>query len=250
MNQAAHGGARRRLAVRAGTLVVAVMLALGLPGRTVRAQQQTSADLSVDSLLERAARGVAAGRTLRASFEQTLTNPDIRQTRVSRGTFAQAGPMRFAFRFTDPAGDAIVADGTAIWVYLPSSAPGQALKLPLSQGAQLDLLTQLLVAPRSSYTVTARPSAELDGRRVTVLHLAPRLAGTPFASATLWIDTESALVRQLEAVELSGLVRRIRFRDIRPDVELPREALTFAVPANVKVVDATALMGGRPPALR
>ncbi|MDA1081256.1 MAG: outer membrane lipoprotein carrier protein LolA [Gemmatimonadetes bacterium] len=205
------------------------------------------AQTSTDSLLDRAARSIAAARPISASFEQTLTNPDIRETKTSRGNFAQQGPARFAFRFTSPDGDAIIADGTSLWVYLPSSARGQALKLPIAQGAQLDLLTQLLTAPRASYTITPLPAAEIDGRPTTVVRLTPRLLDTPFTRATLWIDPVEALVRQIEAVEPSGLIRRIRFRDIRTDVELPRGALNFVVPPNVKVIDASGLLGRTPP---
>ena len=76
----------------------------------------------------------------------------------------------------------------------------------------------------------------------------PALAqNAPFTRARLWIDRTDALVRQVEAVELSGLVRRVRFRDVQSDVELPRDALTFAVPPNVKVLDASGLMGNLKP---
>ena len=158
----------------------------------------------------------------------------------------QQGPSKFAFRFTEPAGDAIVADGTTLWVYLPSSARGQVLKLPIAQGAQLDLLTQLLTAPRTSYTVTEGPAGEIGSRAVSVFTLVPKSPNIPFTRATLWIDREDALVRQLEAIEPSGLVRRLRFRDIRIDVELARDALTFVVPANVKVLYASGLLGVKP----
>lgn len=219
--------------------IAAVLIATAPHGAT--------AQLPTDSLLDRAARTVATARPIRASFEQTLTNPDTRETRTTRGEFAQQGPAKFAFRFSDPAGDAIVADGAAIWVYLPSTARGQALKLPLVQGAQLDLLTQLLTAPRASYKITEGRGEEMGGRAVAVVRLDPKVPGTPFTRATLWIDREDALVRQLEAVEPSGLIRRIRFRDIRTDGELPVGMLTFVVPPNVKVIDASPLFGIKPP---
>lgn len=202
---------------------------------------------AADSLLDRAAAAIAGGRTLRAAFEQTLTNPDIGETRTTRGEFAQRGASRFAFRFTEPAGDAIVADGAAIWVYLPSSARGQVLKLPVAQGAQLDLLAQLLTTPRTTYRVTTGADTTLAGRATGVFTLVPRAQNAPFTRARLWIDRDDALVRQVEAVELSGLIRRVRFRDVQSDVELPRDALTFTVPANVKVLDASGLMGNLKP---
>ena len=229
-------------AARLNALVLALS-ALAVPMAAGGAQGQRT-----DSLLDRAARSIAAGRTLRALFDQTLTNPDTRQVRTSHGEFVQQGPSKFAFRFSDPAGDAIVADGAAIWVYLPSTARGQALKLPIAQGAQLDLLSQLLTNPRATYKVTEGAPEEVASRAVSVVTLLPKAQNTPFTKATLWIDREDASVRQLEAVEPSGLIRRIRFRDIRADVELPPDALTFVVPPNVKVIDATALLGGlRPP---
>lgn len=184
---------------------------------------------------------------MRAAFEQTLYNPDIKQTKVSRGEFGQQGAARFAFRFSDPPGDAIVADGSAIWVYLPSASRGQALKLPIAQGAQLDLITQLLTAPRASYKITTGRPTELGGRPVVVVQLEPKVAGTPFTHATLWLDRDEALVRQLEAVEPSGLVRKIRFTEMRTDVELPAGMLTFTVPTGVKVLDASGLFGVKPP---
>lgn len=239
--------ALRRYARRVRASRVPVWSALLVASVCAAAPRATAAQASIDSLLDRAARHVASSRTIRAGFEQTLTNPDTREIRNSKGEFAQQGPAKFAFRFTDPAGDVIVADGAAIWVYLPSSARGQALKLPLAQGAQLDLMTQLLTAPQASYRVTEGRSEEMGGRAVAVVRLDPKVPGTPFTRATLWIGREDALVRQLEAVEPSGLLRRIRFRDIRTDVELAPGMLTFTVPANVKVIDASGLFGMKPP---
>ena len=232
----------RRAAPRPRTLgAAAAALVFAVAPCTARAQTPT------DSLLDQAARAVAASRTMVAAFEQTLTNPDIKQSKVSRGSFVQQGPARFAFRFTEPGGDAIVADGTALWIYLPSSARGQVLKMPIAQGAQLDLMTQLLTSPRTSYAITDGPAETLGGKPVVVVHLTPKLSTAPFVRATLWIDPETAVVQQLEATETSGLVRRIRFSDIRTDVALPAGALTFVVPGDAKVVDATGLLGARAP---
>ena len=224
---------------------LAAHLAAGAAATPAGAQARTQA--ATDSLLDRAARFVASARPMRASFEQTLFNPDVRQTKTSRGDFAQLGAAKFAFRFSDPPGDAIIADGNAIWVYLPSAARGQALKLPIAQGAQLDLITQLLTAPRASYKITTGNPTELGGRPVVVVQLDPKVAGTPFTKATIWLDRDDALIRQLEAVEPSGLVRTIRFTNMRLDAELPAGMLTFTVPTGVKVIDASGLFGVKPP---
>jgi outer membrane lipoprotein-sorting protein len=226
--------------------VLRVIAAFAVAAATAHA---ASAQSLADSLLERAAKAVAQARTMRATFEQTVTNPDLKQSKNSKGEFGQQGASKFAMRFTDPPGDAIVADGQNVWVYLPSASKGQAIKLPLTEGAQLDLFAQLLTSPKTSYKITDGGRATIGERPVQVVQLDPKVPGTPFAKATLWIDRENALVRQLEAVELSGLIRRIRFADIRSDGELPANFLKFVVPEGVKVFDASGLFGGvKPPA--
>ena len=63
-----------------------------------------------------------------------------------------------------------VADGRFVWVYLPSSAPGQVVKRPASAGATvpIDFTGQFLSAPRSKYEIAAASigaaGLSVDGR--------------------------------------------------------------------------------------
>src|SRR5690606_21475227 len=95
-----------------------------------------------DRAIVAAVRAYAQVRTARATFEQTIRNPLIGRTLTSRGEFEQARPDRFAFRFSDPEGDVIIADGRYVWAYLPSSEPGQVIRSPLTSDAagSLDLI--------------------------------------------------------------------------------------------------------------
>ena len=95
----------------------------------------TAADTAAIALLERVAEAYRGARTLRAAFTQTLTPVGGGAPMTSRGEFLQAGASRFAFRFTEPAEDRIVADGRAVWLYLPSTLRGQAIRLPRGVGA-------------------------------------------------------------------------------------------------------------------
>ena len=198
------------------------------------------------ALLDRAARAFASVRTVRAQFAQTLTNPGARSVQASHGEFFQRGPSRFAFRFSDPPGDAIVSDGVALWVYVPSAARGQVLKMPGESGAALDFLTQLLAAPREHYTVAIRPDSSIGSHPVAVFALSPKSGNAPFTHATLWVGRDDLLLWQLEAVERSGLVRRVTFSAIRTNIDLPGGALAFTVPEGVRVIDQAALFGGKP----
>ncbi len=210
-----------------------------------QAGAQTSPDTTAAlALYRKAAVRFANARTIRAEFEQTLVSPISRTPRVSRGEMLQRPPSRFAFRFTDPAGDAVIADGEALWVYLPSSAKGQVLKLPREVGGAFDVVARLLANPGDRNQVRVVPAADMVGDEPVRLYaLTPRSEGAPFQSAKVWIGAD-ALVRQIEIEEPGGLRRRLRFSSMRLGAKLPRSAFVFTVPEGVRVIDQAALMGG------
>jgi len=106
---------------------------------------------STDATIDRAVAAWAKVKTVRGTFEQTVTNSLTGSSANSRGTYAQERPNRLAIRFEQPGTDAIIADGKVVWVYLPSSAPGQVIKRPATDRASvpIDLTGQFLGSPRT-----------------------------------------------------------------------------------------------------
>jgi outer membrane lipoprotein carrier protein len=225
-----------------GTIIASCTLA-----SAVTAQSSPSADSAALRLVERAADAYSSARTLRATFEQTLRNPRTGTEYRAAGEFLQRGTTHFAFKFTDPEGDRIVADGDVLWLYLPSNAPGQALKVPRAAGAGLDIASELLRDPAARYRVRAVESAEVDGRTAHGVELIPRVAGGAFARATLWIDPVQALVRRAVISEAAGMERTIHFTSMRVGGTLPADAFVFTPPPGVRVIDQAALLGGSVP---
>ena len=205
--------------------------------------QDTSA--STSELVDRAAQQYRAAASVRAAFEQTLTVPGS-PPQAASGEYFQGSNSRFALRFSAPAGDAIVNDGTSLWLYVPSSAPGQVIKMKSGAGTKFDLLGELLSAPKADYSTEHVRDGQLDGRQVSIYALAPKKADLPFTRATLWIGKTDALIWQLETTEPGGLTRRVRFTSIQMDATIPAEALAFVVPPGVRVVDQAALFGKKP----
>jgi len=87
-----------------------------------------------DSIIERSSAAYRQLRSLTAEFDQVISNEMI-GTYKSRGALAQAGAARLSMRFTDPAGEAIVIDGTSIWIYTPTTAPGQVVRAPVARAS-------------------------------------------------------------------------------------------------------------------
>ena len=207
------------------------------------------ADSAALALLERTAAAYTGARTLRADFTQTLTTSRAGAPLRSRGTFLQQGAQRFAFRFTEPAEDRIVADGTGLWLYLPSTMRGQAIRMPrgAAAGAGLDLVGSLLDAPGRRYVVRAAGDTTLDGRAVLRLTLTPRAGSAPFTGATLLIDPAGPVIRRATLLEPTGFTRTLEFTRVRLGGALPRDAFRFTPPPGVRVVDQAALLAGLVP---
>jgi outer membrane lipoprotein carrier protein len=231
-----------------GATALALAISMGLVARAEAQGASTSAKSSTsvpastaaaDVAYDRAAKQWGALRSVEARFEQKITNPLIGRTATSRGTFLQQRPGRVSITFTDPAGDRIVGDGTSLWVFLPSSTPGQVLKLPASaEGAVVtDMLGQLLDTPRKTFTITGGEAVTIDGRATRRVHLVPRQAGSvAFQRATLWLDeTESRPVR-VQIIDGQGVDRTITLTSWTPNARVAKDAFRFAVPRGVKVI--------------
>lgn len=197
-------------------------------------QAQPAAEVAYD----RVARAWAATKTLQANFEQKITNPVLGRTASSKGVFHQQRPGKVSITFTDPAGDRIVGDGKSLWVYLPSSAPGQVLKLPADADGAIvaDLLGQLLDTPRRAFVITGGEAATVDGRATRRVQLVPRSPETvPFQKAVLWIDDKEPRPARVQVIDGQGIDRTITMLTWAPDAALPKDAFVFRTPKGVKV---------------
>jgi len=201
---------------------------------------------SVDATIDRAVAAYAKLKTARATFEQTITNPLTGTKVVAKGEYLQQVPGRLSVRFTDPKGDRIVADGEVLWAYLPSSNPGQVMRLPLTEAGtgSVDLAAQFLKDPRSKYTITDAGAATVSNRATRALNLVPK-SPMQFTTATVWIDNADGTVRQFEVTDANGLTRRVRLTSLAINVPVSPDAFKFTPPKGVKVFDQAALMGQR-----
>jgi outer membrane lipoprotein carrier protein len=193
------------------------------------------AQSAADQALDRAVAAYKNVRTVRTPFEQTLTNPVTSRVTTAQGEMIVQRPGKISVGFTRPSGDRIVSDGKFVWIYLPSSAPGQVIRQPASAaGAGLDFSTELLTAPRARFTIGDGGSAITAGRGARVVVLTPK-AESAFTKARIWVDDRDGLVRQLEFTEPSGLTRLITFGQMKLNAKVPASTFRFAVPKGVKV---------------
>lgn len=209
-----------------------LLAALAVAPPVVAAQDATA-------IVGRSSRVYRSLSSLSADFVQLIDNPMI-DSATSRGTLVQAGQDKLAMRFTDPPGEAIVIDGEKVWVYTPSTTPGQVIRMPLPSGGPVygyNILAWLLDRPAERYTATYVRADRLNGRTVDVVQLDPAVPDLPFDRAIIWLDKEDGLPRRLEITEHSGATRTLTLSKVRTNRTVPDDTFTFKVPSGVRIVD-------------
>jgi len=195
---------------------------------------------SADAIIDRAVAAYAALSSMRAEFRQTLTNPLTGTTQTTNGVILRKKPNLLSINFES--GDRVAADGATLWVYLPSSAPGQVVKMPYSgaNAGSVDPADQFLNSPRSRFIVTASGTATVGGRATHALTLVPKRPNPNFSSAKVWIDDKDSSIRQFDVETANGLKRHVVITSFTANPGLGTSSFRFEVPKGAKIVDQMA----------
>ncbi len=202
---------------------------------------------SVDAMIDKAVATYNKTKTSKGTFEQAITNPLTGSTVKAVGEFQQQRePARFSFRFVQPKGDMIIGDGKWLWVYLPSSTPGQVIKVPMTDGGagSIDLASRFFDSPKTRFAITDAGTATVAGRAAHALMLKPKSSSEPFTQAKVWIDTTDGTLRQFETVEPSGITRLVTITAVTPNAPVDAKLFSFTPPKGARIVDQ-AVLGGR-----
>ena len=190
------------------------------------------------SALARSERAYASVTSLRADFEQTITNPMLGAPEESSGTLYLVKPGKFAMRFSEPAGDRIVADGQWLWAYTPSTVEDQVIRqpIPTSGAATPHLFAQFVERPLERYDATYLGRDTVAGEPVERVLLVPKAGDLGFRRATIAVSERTGWIRSLVITEDSGQRRALVLTSMTPDADVPAEEVRFRVPRGVKIV--------------
>ncbi len=190
-------------------------------------------------MLDRAGATYETITTLSADFVQIITNPMIGAPDTTHGRLYQMRPSRFAMRFSDPNGDRIVADGRYLWLYTPSTTPGQVIRsrIPEYGTTGPNLIGQFVEHPRERYTARYLRADSLAGDSADVVALKPKTQDQPYSEAVMWVGRRDGLVHRLDITEASGQRRTVILRNSKVNGGAPGREFSFSPPAGVRVVD-------------
>lgn len=211
-------------------------------GESAAGGEAASADTpDGEELMRRAAAVYDTLRTLQARFHQTIEMQvfDPPRRREGQGHWYQRQPSRFRMDFTDPEEDLIVADGEHLWLYYPSTHPGQVIQTRLGTrrrgAAMVDLQGRIFQLARTRYDVRYVGRDTLDGASVHRVELTPRTSGADYRRVGVWLDAENLLARRLVFEDRGQTVRTVTLDDIRTGVSLPDSLFHFRIPETAEV---------------
>lgn len=234
----------------AGTLgihpaALALLLTLAWPATAAAQEVAGSAERGdarpdVREVLARAERVYDALTSLQAEFDQTIEVTLLGRSHEGTGTWYQKGRGRFKMAFSEPAEDVIVADGSHLWLYYPSTHPNQVIRSAIEADAtgagMVDLQGRIFDEAGAGY------AAEFEGRETVAGHATLRVLLTPtgespYRHVRVWVDAESYLVRKFEILERNETLRTVVLRELKPNASIPDAVFRFDPPAGTDVFE-------------
>jgi len=190
-------------------------------------------------VLDRASAAYQRAQTFAADFVQVVANPMLGEPDTTRGRLYQQRPSRFAMRFTQPRGDRIVADGRWLWLYTPSTTPGQVIRsrIPENGTTGPNLIGQFVERARERYGARYVRADSTAAGWLDVIALTPRDSSLPYSAAVVWVGRRDGLVRRLEITESGGQQRVVILSNLEENVAVAAREFRFTPPASVRVVD-------------
>ncbi len=157
---------------------------------------------------------------------------------MGEGEVCLRQPDLFSMRFSDPVGSLIVVDGEFAWTFYPSQDPRQVTKFESAEGG-FNFFENVLADPRGRFEAVHEGREPMgEGMSHKIALMPKEVAGSrsaDFRSAVVWLDVDSYMITAMDMHDTSERIRRLRFSDIRVDVDIPDEVFRFVPPEGARV---------------
>jgi len=191
-------------------------LLVALPGHAADAQQR----------LDRALKNMD---NLSADFRQTLRDEDKKIVQQSRGTVELQRPGKFAWRYTEPFQQLIVADGSELWIY--DIELEQVTVKPMDKGLAN---APIMILMKQAKVDQQFEVSEVGQRKYLYwVELKPRDKNLEYTD--IYIGLEDDKVKAMELQDRFGQSTQIVFDNLRLGVVHDPGTFKFTPPPGVDV---------------
>ncbi len=169
--------------------------------------------------------------SLRAEFQQIVTDPRGKTIQDARGTFLMQRPNKFRWNYQKPYEQTIVADGLKLWVYDKDLDQVTVKKLDEALGNTPALLLSGAKPLTENFRITELTDRK-DGLQWATL--APKNEEANFKQVRLAFGKQSLEV--MELVDSFEQTTQLRFSNVQINVKLVANEFKFTPPKGVDVV--------------
>ena len=166
---------------------------------------------------------------LSAEFKQTLLDEDKNIVQQSRGTLALQRPGKFAWIYTEPYEQHIVADGSELWIY--DVDLDQVTVKPMDAG--ISNAPIMILMKQSDVTQQFKVSEVGQRKFLYWVELEPQASDLEYTR--IYIGIEDGNVRAMELQDQFGQSTQIVFENLRVGVVHNPATFKFVPPAGVDV---------------
>jgi outer membrane lipoprotein carrier protein len=165
-----------------------------------------------------------------ADFTQTVTSPDGKKKRTSKGSFEFQRPSRFRFDYAKPYAQVIVGDGKKVWLYDVDLE--QVTVRPMSQAVGATPAA-LLAGGSLESDFELKNAAPTDG--LDWVEARPKLKDGQFQLVRVGFKGTALAV--LEIIDSFGQLSRLDFSGYAANAPLPAQRFQFTPPPGADVLE-------------
>lgn len=173
-------------------------------------------------------------KSLRADFEQTVTDSKGKVIQNAKGTFVLQRPGKFRWDYRAPYAQLIVADGRKLWIY--DADLEQVTVKPLDSvlgGTPAQLLSGARF-PQQDFTVISLGTPKGQRNGLDWIELTPKASEKDFEKVQLGFDQRD--LRMMTITDNFGNTTHLKFNNLQRNTPIEASAFVFTPPKGVDVV--------------
>jgi len=189
-------------------------------------------ELDKDFVLRQLARVQGEVEDFTADLIQEKRVSLLREKVISRGVIQFKRPNKVLIELFDPDPSLMVVDGTTLWLYFKRERVAQKYRV----GDNPMLKRYLMILENPFRDEWGKPASIRKEGDFAVLEVIPGEAETIYAKVTLWVSTQTWLIRKLALYEKGGDFTILSYENIRVNTGIPDSNFTLDLPADVQIL--------------
>ncbi len=182
-------------------------------------------------IIEKMQRRLDDYKTFSANFEKQFYWAALDKSRSREGVIYLRSPGHFRIELDN--GDAVVADGRAIWSYVERNK--QVVISPYA--GELRTPWQVFVNYAERFVPLAVEEGKLGGRSCYMLVLQPQTEASTTRQMKIWVDRKKWWLLKVEKIEINGDITTYVLKGHKANKKIDDSIFSFEIPQGSDIVD-------------